>query len=590
MGLALKRQGWGLGWSTYCYARASQGVVCIAGPSFKKTLGIGLAQGDLLWSSDLASPHPFFLDDALYVVPRVANPNAFCRRVEPLTGKVIDEFSLGVTGSCTRLTVTPNQFYYRPGGGEGRTVYVDLAERQLATYEGVVPPGCFDGVVPANGRLYWMPLACDCWQVHGTFCMAPRQPLDVNEVPTDTHPWATPTSTTAATEEDWPMYRADAAGTATVPVVLSPRISTRWQRPVSGGALTAPICVQGRVFVGSEDGTVSALDAANGKVLWDVSSHGAVLHPPAYWQGRIVFGSCDGAMYSVDAANSRRLGRVDMAPEKRFVNIMDRFMSAWPLGGGVVVGDDGTAYAAAGSTAADGVVAASVDLSTGTYRWRQAYTPDRKEPALSFGVQGNLLLKNNTLYINGGAPTGIVALDARDGSQARIVAKLEAGMETFLEPDDRPLGAGPELFSHARARTTIFKRHQGRVYFRIGERHIALIDGRLFCSRDRQALDHLVDRVNEGPRTTQTALDIMKVSLEGSMLWAGTRHDVRGLAVGTNGLVVLYRDSVEGLSADGRSLWGVPLPAPPVRWGIALTARECVVTLTNGQVVCLTND
>ncbi len=590
MGLALKRQGWGLGWSTYCYARASEGVVCIAGPSFKKTLGIGLEKGDLLWSSDLPSPHPFFLDDALYVVPRVANPNAFCRRVEPLTGKTIDEFPLGVTGSCTRLTVTPNQFYYRPGGGEGRTVYVDLAERQLSTYEGVVRPGCFDGVVPANGRLYWMPLACDCWQVHGTFCMAPRRPLDANKAPAENRPWATPLSTPSAKEDDWPMYRANAAGTATVPVVISPRVSTRWQRSVPGGDLTAPICVQGHVFVGSEDGTVAALDAANGKALWNVSSHGAVLYPPAYWQGRIVFGSCDGAMYSVDAATGRSLGRLEMAPEKRFVNIMGRFMSAWPLGGGVVVGDNGTAYAAAGSTAADGAVAAAVDLITGKCRWHQVYTLDRKEPALSFGVQGNLLLKNDTLYINGGAPTGIVTLDARDGGHARVAAKLEAGMETFLEPDGRPLGAGPELFSHAQARTTIFKRHQGRVYFRIGARHIALIDGRLFCSRDRQALDRLVDRVNEGPRTTQTALDIMKVSLEDAMLWAGMRNDVCGLAVGTNGLVVLYRDSTEAVSADGRSLWTVPLPVPPVRWGIALCARECVVTLTNGQVVCLTND
>ena len=77
-------------------------------------------------------------------------------------------------GWCSRLTATPNQFYYRPGGGEGRTVYVDVRTQKLADYEGVVRPGCFDGVVPANGRLYWMPLACDCWQVHGTISMAPR--------------------------------------------------------------------------------------------------------------------------------------------------------------------------------------------------------------------------------------------------------------------------------------------------------------------------------------------------------------------------------------------------------------------------------
>ena len=66
-----------------------------------------------------------------------------------------------------------------------------------------------------------------------------------------------------------------------------------------------------------------------------------------------------------------------------------------------------------------------------------------------------------------------------------------------------------------------------------------------------------------------------------------TTADVRGVAVGTDGLVVLHAKSVEGVAADGRSLWSVPLPAEPVRWGVALTADNCVVSLTDGQVICL---
>ena len=498
---AIKRQGWGLGWATYCCARANGDVVCIAGPSFKKTIGVGFDNGDLLWTSDVESPHPFFFDDALYVMPRVAAPAAACRKVDPLTGKVLDEFSLGVIGSCTRLTVTPNQFFYRPGGGEGRTVYVDIGARKLADYEGVVRPGCFDGVVPANGRLYWMPLACDCWQVHGTFSMAPRSPLKEPSAPAESPAWAAPASSAPAARDDWPMFRANAAGTATVAAAVPQKVKELWRRRLPGGGLTAPVCAGGRVFVGGTDGTVRALDAADGKTLWQASSHAAVLYPPAYWNGRVVFGSCDGVLYCVDASDGRVLGRAELAPEKRFVNIMDRLMSAWPLGGGVVLGDDGIAYTAAGSTAADGAVAAAVDVATGKLRWRQAYTLDRDEPKLSFGVQGNILLKNNTLYINGGAPVGIVALDAHTGGNPRVVARLEAGMEMFLEPDGRPSCSGPELFSHERARTTIFKRHQGRVYFQTSGRHIALVDGRLFCSRDPQALDRIVDLMNKDPKT-----------------------------------------------------------------------------------------
>ncbi len=592
IGNSIKRQGWGLGWATYGCARANSDVICIAGPPFKKTIGVGFDSGELLWTSDVESPHPFFFDGALYVVPRVAAPVATCRRLDPLTGKVLDRFSLGVIGSCTRLTATPNQFYYRPGGGEGRTVYVDLATRKLADYEGVVRPGCFDGVVPANGRLYWMPLACDCWQVHGTFSMAPRAALKPSP-PAESPAWDAPASNPPAAEDDWPMFRANAAGTATVAASVGRKVSELWRRRLPGGGLTAPVCAKGRVFVGGTDGMVRALDAANGKTLWEAFSCGAVVHPPAYWSGRVVFGSCDGSLYCVDASDGRVLGRAELALEKRLVNIMDRLMSAWPLGGGVVLSDDGIAYTAAGSTAADGTVAAAVDLATGRFRWRQAYTLERSEPRLSFGVQGNILLKNDTLFINGGAPVGIVALDATSGGNPRVVSRLEAGMEMFLEPDGKPLAIGPELFSQERARTTIFKRHQGRVYFQASGRQIALVDGRLFCARDPQALDRIVDLMNKDPKTGRklgggaVPRDVMQVPVDDSILWAGNTADVCGLAVGTDGLVVLHRKSVEGVSLDGQSLWTAPLPASPVRWGVALTGRECVVTLSDGLVVCL---
>jgi outer membrane protein assembly factor BamB len=296
----------------------------------------------------------------------------------------------------------------------------------------------------------------------------------------------------------------------------------------------------------------------------------------------------------VDASDGRVLGRAELAPERRFVNIMDRLMSVWPVGGGVLVSGDGIAYAAAGSTATDGAVAAAVDIATGKFRWRQAYTPDRSTPKLSFGVQGNLLLHKGTLYVNGGAPTGIVALDALTGENARVAARLEAGSEMFLEPDGTPTCSGPELYCHEPARTTIFKRHQGRVYFQLADRHVALIDGRLFCARDPQSLDRLVALMNTDPKTGgkmgggTVPWDVMQVPLDGdAILWAGNSADVRGVAVAADGLVALHQDRVAGLSADGRPLWSVPLPAPPVRWGVALTGKHCVVTLTDGHVLCL---
>jgi outer membrane protein assembly factor BamB/predicted GH43/DUF377 family glycosyl hydrolase len=593
VGGALKRQGWGLGWATFCCARATGDVVCIAGPPFKQTICINLQTGQLLWAAPNESPHPFFLNDELFVMPRVAAPAATCQAVDPLTGKVREQFGLGVIGSCARLTVTPNQFYYRPGGGEGRTVFVDMNTRKLADYEGVVRPGCFDGVVPANGRLYWMPLACDCWQIHGTFCMAPRSAVREAASSGEPPPWAQPRSTAPATPQDWPMFRANPAGTSAVRTRLFPQVRELWRKRIVNDELTAPIQVQGHVFVGGGDGLVRALDAADGSALWQAASNAAVMAPPAYWNGRVLFGSCDGNLYCVDAADGRVLGRSELALEKRYVNIMNRFMSAWPLGGGVVVNDQGIVFTAAGSTAADGSVAAAIEIATGKPRWRQPYTLDRSDTPLSFGVQANILLQNDSLFINGGAPVGVVALNANTGRDARITARLEAGREMFLEPDGKPSCGGPELYSHEQARTTIFKRHQGRAYFRVADRHIALAGSRLFCSRDLQALDRIVDMMNKDPRTggkmggDTVPWVALQVPLDASILWASKTADVCGIALASDGLVVLHQDSVEGLSADGQSLWTVPLPAPPVRWGVALTSQACTVTLTDGQVVCL---
>jgi hypothetical protein len=74
------------------------------------------------------------------------------------------------------------------------------------------------------------------------------------------------------------------------------------------------------------------------------------------------------------------------------------------------------------------------------------------------------------------------------------------------------------------------------------------------------------------------------------VLWSSDTADVCGLAVGSDGLVALHADRVQALSLDGQTLWNIPLPASPVRWGVALTRDHCVITLSDGQVLCLGND
>ena len=345
-----------MGWATYCCARAEPRRGVHRRAVVQENDLRQLREGDLLWASDVESPHPFFVNDVLYVMPRVAAPAAACRQVEPLTGKVLDQFSLGVIGSCTRLTVTPNQFFYRPGGGEGRTVYVDLGTRKLADYEGVVRPGCFDGVVPANGRLYWMPLACDCWQVHGTFLHGPALGTEGADraagiarvgcarVQLRRRP-ATTGRCSGPTRPGRPRF----------PPPFRKKVQELWRRRLPGGDLTAPVCARRPRLRGRdrrhgagprrrrrEDplaGVVPCRRAASACLLERTGRLRLVRRRPVLSWTRPT-GACWDALNwrpksdsSTSWTGSCRRGR-------------------WAAGSSL--SDDGIAYTAAGSTAADG--------------------------------------------------------------------------------------------------------------------------------------------------------------------------------------------------------------------------------------------
>ena len=76
------------------------------------------------------------------------------------------------------------------------------------------------------------------------------------------------------------------------------------------------------------------------------------------------------------------------------------------------------------------------------------------------------------------------------------------------------------------------------------------------------ALDRVVEWMNKIEKLQPR--DVLTVPADNAILWAGDRSDVRGLAIGSDGLVVLHEGSVEGLSADGETLLERP-PALPSR-------------------------
>jgi outer membrane protein assembly factor BamB len=81
---------------------------------------------------------------------------------------------------------------------------------------------------------------------------------------------------------------------------------SRFDRFASGVTIA-----NGRLYAGTHEGHVLALNPADGKRLWDFASGDSVLSTPVITAGRLYFGSFDGNVYAVDAASGTLLWKHD---------------------------------------------------------------------------------------------------------------------------------------------------------------------------------------------------------------------------------------------------------------------------------------
>jgi outer membrane protein assembly factor BamB len=114
---------------------------------------------------------------------------------------------------------------------------------------------------------------------------------------------------------DWPMFHGGPShnGGGTGSPVLAPTLL--WNYTTGGGVYSSPAIVGGVVYIGSEDGNVYALNAANGLRIWNYSTGGDVESSPAVINGVVYIGSevPDGSngyvgdVYALNAANGSKL-------------------------------------------------------------------------------------------------------------------------------------------------------------------------------------------------------------------------------------------------------------------------------------------
>ncbi len=198
-----------------------------------------------------------------------------------------------------------------------------------------------------------------------------------------------------------------------------------------------------RVFVGSSDGGLYALNATAGEILWRFETLSFVQSAPLYdpREDVLYFGSHDGALYKVEALGGKLIWRLSTSAEVARRPV---------LSGGLV-------YFA---NANDTLIAA--DAKTGQIRWTQ-----HRAPAAGMEVAGysGPVVKNGLAYMGFSDGTA-TAYDAVSGDERWQSVDLAAEAEQVLGelPKYLDVDTTPEVFDTAAGTVAVFGSYLGGIY------------------------------------------------------------------------------------------------------------------------------
>ncbi len=588
----------GKGFASSSYAKANRAGIYFAGPQRTHLVAVSAQDGSLMWSYPHGNFQLVLRHDALYAMGRTQTSKKF----DYLTGRVLADLDC-YRGNCTRATGAVDSIFTR-GYRHTGTMRLDLSGNQARRIP-LMRPACQDGVIIADGQLYWGPWMCDCnHSLIGMISLASAADFKFNQTAVEEERLASSSvkveNPLEAEPDDWPGYRANSGRTAasSARAPAKPRIIWSYHSP-SGQPATAPITAAGLVFWSGLDGVVHAADAATGKVRWRAFTGAAVRFPPEFHQGRIYIGSGDGAIYCFDAASGNQLWKFRAAPAERSILVHGRLLSNWPVGSGVLL-HKGVLYAAAGITSYDGTHVYALDAKTGKIRW-QNNTSGRLvsgERVTGVSVQGHLLLHNERLYLAGGNVVSPAIYDLQTGA---CLNKLEN------EWWDRPPDAKERFPAQPKNREMFQRAPRGRELFLV-DGQVRVFDQLLYSppkyGPSRYFGGHFLQAQDDQSTIRGTTGQLLRLAAEKNKdgqplgLWRSAAfRDPLALAVCANSVLAAgEKTGPEGAPAafavaaldkkSGRVSWSVDLPAAPVSWGLAPGPRKRIfVALENGAVV-----
>jgi outer membrane protein assembly factor BamB len=127
---------------------------------------------------------------------------------------------------------------------------------------------------------------------------------------------------------EWPQVQRDPQRSGYSPAMLGSELNVEWTHPFQPEKIypqVQAIVYDGKVFIGTEMGTMYALDAHNGNQVWSYKvaslnfpGGAPILNSVAAGDGRVYFGAMDGAVYALNTADGHLLWRTPISQRLGF--------------------------------------------------------------------------------------------------------------------------------------------------------------------------------------------------------------------------------------------------------------------------------
>ena len=436
-----------------------------------------------------------------------------------------------------------------------------------------------------------------------------------------------------------------------------------------------PICAGGLVYTAGSDGVVRAHGLSDGKPAWTHHVNGTILTSPAYEDGRLFVPSADGWVSALDAATGELIWKRCIAPMERRICVFGQLMNTWPVLSLVI--DEGTIYASAGMSIVCGSSTLALDAETGDIRWSRMTNPTYAGSHLApqdgtVGFGGNMAIVGDSVWAAGYGSLPL-CLDREQGAllptpdaverfrqqsyyNFRCVYNMQ-GQDVIAVSDGIVLAGGGPLLENHHLREGKVRRTGYTVYFTddlgridlkqapIRNLTIARVapscDDELIAfaappaSDERGRLQRTTLHATKGLNVWKTAdfaaeshamklkdplekkviwKNMFRPRDESQALWRKPDLDVSATALAADAVLVAQGKGVRELSRprpeelsrreplvtyegwevtafereSGEELWNVELPAEPLYNGLAVAADgSVIVALRDGSLLCL---